>query len=128
MDKFELAATERSPEIRFDFEKHHLRIRGESYPEDVSTFYGPVLDALDGYLAGLGAGTCRFDLELIYFNSSSAKAIMTILEKLDEAAADGAGVSIHWYYDPDDDTMHELGQEFGEDLTHARFHLEQLSR
>lgn len=128
MENLEIAATDRSPEIVFDFEGHHLRIRGESYPENVSSFYGPVLDALDSYLAGLGAGGCRFDFELIYFNSSSAKAIMTILEKLDEAAGEGADVSIHWYYDPDDDTMQELGQEFCEDLTHARFHLEELSR
>lgn len=128
MENLEIAATDRSPEIVFDFAGHHLRIRGESYPENVSSFYGPVLDALDGYLAGLGTGGCRFDFELIYFNSSSAKAIMTILEKLDEAAGEGADVAVHWYYDPDDDTMQELGQEFGEDLAHARFHLEELSR
>jgi hypothetical protein len=126
MDKFARAATDRSPEISFDFANHHLRISGESYPEDVNVFYGPVLEALERYLHDLGDGTCRVDFELVYFNSSSAKAIMTLLERLDDAAARGASISIHWRYDEEDDTMEELGAEFSEDLEHATFHLEKM--
>jgi hypothetical protein len=127
MDKYERAATDRSPEISFDFANHHLRIKGESYPEDVNVFYGPVLEALERYLQELGEGTCRVDFELLYFNSSSAKAIMTLLERLDDAAARGASISIHWHYDEEDDTMEELGVEFSEDLEHATFHLQKMS-
>ena len=126
MDKFERAATDRSPEISFDFASHRLRITGESYPEDVNVFYGPVLEALERYLQELGAGACRVDFELLYFNSSSAKAIMTLLERLDDAAARGASISIHWHYDEEDDTIEELGAEFSEDLEHAAFHLEKM--
>ena len=121
MEKFERAATDRSPEIDFDFPKHQLRIRGESYPEDVNAFYGPVLEALEAYLRDLGRGACRVD-----FDSSSAKAIMTLLERLDDAAARGASVAIYWHYDEEDDTMEELGEEFSEDLEHAAFHLEKM--
>jgi hypothetical protein len=31
----------------------------------------------------------------------------------------------NYFYDDEDDTMHELGKEFGEDLENAEFHLEQ---
>lgn len=126
MASLKIAATDRSPAVLFDFDNHHLTISGESYPEDVSTFYHPIFEALDAYLAGLGDGSCRFDFELIYFNSSSAKAIMTLLERLDDAAARGASISIHWHYDEEDDTMEELGEEFSEDLEHAEFRLEKL--
>jgi hypothetical protein len=122
-----IAATDRSPAIEFDFEGHHLKLKGESYPEDVAAFYGPVFEALDGYLGDLGDGSCQFDFELIYFNSSSAKAIMTLLEKLDQAAANGASVTINWRYDEEDDTMKELGEEFGEDIENATFKLEEMS-
>jgi SiaC family regulatory phosphoprotein len=128
MENLRIDATNRSPAVVFDFTRHHLRIEGESYPEDVPAFYGPVFDALDAYLAALGRGRCRFDLALIYFNSASAKALMLLLEKLDEAAADGALIDIHWSYDEEDDTMKELGEEFGEDLRHAAFHLEVMRR
>jgi hypothetical protein len=127
MPNLKIAATDRTPEVDFDFDGNHLRVNGESYPEDAGVFYGPVFAALDDYLEGLGDGACRFDFELIYFNSSSAKVIMSVLERLDEAAASGASVTVNWYYDEDDDTMKELGQEFGEDIEHAEFHLEKLA-
>lgn len=126
METLEIAATDRTPTVLFDFGQKELKIVGESYPEDVSSFYHPIFEALDAYLANLGNGRCRFHFELIYFNSSSAKAIMILMEKLDEAAKSGASVEIYWFYDEEDDTMQELGEEFGEDLEHAIFHLEKM--
>jgi hypothetical protein len=127
MANLKIAATDRSPEVDFDFDNHRLSLKGESYPEDVAAFYGPVFETLDNYLLGLGAGRCSFEFRLIYFNSSSAKAIMSLLEKLDTAAGAGAAVNIGWYYDEEDDTMQELGEEFGEDLEHAEFRLEKMA-
>ena len=123
MQKLEITATDRSPEVSFDFDNHHLAMKGESYPEDVTTFYKPVFDALGAYLESLGGEGCRVDFGLIYFDSSSAKAL---LMKLDEAAEYGASVSIRWYYDTEDDTMRALGEEFGEDLVHASFHVDEM--
>ncbi|HET9538380.1 MAG TPA: DUF1987 domain-containing protein [Mesorhizobium sp.] len=127
MQKFAIPATARTPAIDFDFGKNHLKLSGESYPEDVTEFYNPVFSALDAYLAALGPGSCRFDFELIYLNSSSAKAVMMLMDKLDAAAAKGATVDVHWFYDQEDDTMQELGEEFGEDLENAKFHLEKMT-
>lgn len=126
MWKFEIPATSRTPEVMFDFAENHLKLAGESYPEDVTEFYKPVFQALDAYLDKLGKGSCRFEIELIYLNSSSAKAIMMLMDKLDAAAANGASIDVFWYYDPEDDTMQELGEEFGEDLVNATFHLEKM--
>ena len=126
MEKIDIPATNRTPSVRFDFAAGHLKIAGESYPEDVTTFYNPLFAALDEWLADSGCTACRFDFELIYFNSSSAKAIMMLMEKLDAAAARGVRVDVHWFHDPEDETMEELGEEFGEDLEHATFHLEKM--
>ena len=126
-DKRDVAATTRTPAVTFDFTQHHLKIKGESYPEDVTEFYGPVFTALDNYLTKLGKGSCRFDFELIYLNSSSAKAVMMLMDKLEAAAKKGASVEVYWYYDKEDDTMQELGEEFGEDLENAKFHLEKMA-
>lgn len=129
MPNLHIAATDRSPEVDFDFDHNRLRLRGESYPEDASSLYGPIFEALDDYLDGLGKGeACQLDFELVYFNSSSAKAIMTLLEKLDSAAGRGVTVTIAWRYDEEDETMQELGEEFGEDLEHAQFRLEAFER
>ncbi len=127
-DKLDIEPTSRTPAVVFDFANNHLRISGESYPEDVTEFYRPVFNALDEYLGALGqGGSCRFDFELIYLNSSSAKAVMMVMDKLEAAAASGASVDVYWLYDKEDDTMQELGEEFGEDLESAKFHLEKMA-
>ena len=126
MQSLKIPASTRTPAIDFDFGKSHLKLSGESYPEDVTEFYHPIFSALDAYLTALGAGSCRFDFELIYLNSSSAKAVMMLMDKLDAAAAKGATVDVYWFYDEKDDTMQELGDEFGEDLESANFHLEKI--
>lgn len=125
MDALELPATTRTPQVSFNFPEHRLRLIGESYPEDVTSFYNPLFDALDEYLNGF-SGKCRFDFELIYFNSSSAKAIMLLMDKLDDAACRGCEVDVYWFYDPEDDTMEELGVDFGEDLRKVNFRLERM--
>jgi hypothetical protein len=51
---------------------------------------------------------------------------MMLMDKLDAAAKKGASVEVYWYYDKEDDTMQELGEEFGEDLENAKFHLEKM--
>lgn len=126
-DPLYIEQTSRTPAVVFDYANNHLKLSGESYPEDVTEFYRPVFKALDDYLGALGEGRCRFDFELIYLNSSSAKAVMMLMDKLEDAAKNGANVDVYWFYDSDDDTMQELGEEFGEDLESAVFHLEKMA-
>ena len=85
-DPLNIESTSRTPAVEFDFANNHLRIAGESYPEDVTEFFKPVFNALDAYLGSLAQGRCRFDFELIYLNSSSAKAVMMLMDKLEDAA------------------------------------------
>ena len=127
MDNIKIEATDRSPEIDFDFGQNAFAIRGESYPEDVASFFGPVIGQLEEHLSSLDGGEVRFDFELIYFNSSSAKVLMGLFDNLDETAGGGVSVTINWYYDEEDDTMEELGQEFAEDLENATFNLKILA-
>ena len=122
MENFKIAATERSPEIDFNFDDKTFLIKGESYPEDVSTFFGPVLEKLESFLSEQQGATIDFVFELIYFNSSTAKVLMGLFETLDEAAENNA-VTITWKYEEGDDNMEEMGEEFGEDLENAKFTL-----
>ncbi len=128
MQPLDIPPTASTPAIQFDFSSHELRIEGESHPENVTSFYAPILEKLDAYLAELPTGqSCRFDFALVYFNSSSAKIVMTIMEKLEDAAQAGKSIIVRWYYDDEDDTMLELGEEFGSDLEAAEFELVRLN-
>lgn len=124
MDDLIIEATERSPEVRLEFDRAFLAFSGESYPEDTFAFYEPLLKRIQSWLDGLERTEATVDIGLIYFNSSSAKALMNLLEMLDEAAArPGTSVTVRWRYQDQDDMMKELGEEFAEDLEHVRFEL-----
>ena len=126
MDNIKIDATERSPEVDFDFGANVFSLRGESYPEDVTAFYGPVLESLESHLGDQSGAKIQFNFELIYFNSSTAKVLMGLFETLDEAAEEGNDILVTWAYEKDDDNMEELGEEFAEDLEHAKFEMKVL--
>jgi hypothetical protein len=123
MNNIQIEATERSPEIDFNFAENNFVMRGESYPEDVSEFYGEIIKQFNEYLTELESAEITFTFELIYFNSSTAKVLMGLFDQLDEIAEQGNKVIINWCFEADDDNMEELGEEFGEDLEHAEFNL-----
>ena len=127
MENIKIEATDRSPEIDFDFSANVFTIRGESYPEDVTAFYGEVIDNLEDHLSSLDGGGIEFNFELIYFNSSTAKVLMGLFDTLEETAEGDVDVTVNWYYDEEDDTMEELGEEFAEDLENATFNMKVIS-
>ena len=94
MENLTIPAMERSPFVDFNFETGLLRIRGESYPDDASRVFGPIFEALDTYLADGFPGLVRFEIELVYFNSSSAKALMNMFKRLEQAAARGQKIQV----------------------------------
>ncbi|MCJ2084094.1 DUF1987 domain-containing protein [Methylobacterium sp. J-090] len=123
MDTISLPATDRSPRVDFDFDGGRLALRGESYPEDAAAFYGPLLQALKGYLATVTTDPIVFEVGLAYFNSSSAKALMNLFMPLEDAAAEGRRVTIRWFYADGDETIAEAGEDFAADFSHARFEM-----
>lgn len=128
MEKIILEGTENTPELVMDHERHSMLFRGDSRPEDVRTFYLPILEWLENYekqlffLTDQGAKiklVCNFEFE--YFNSSSAKYLMDIISKLgDISKIDGVTLELNWHYDAMDEDMLESGEEF-EDMLGVKF-------
>lgn len=124
MDNILIEATERSPAIDFNFGNNVFSISGESYPEDVSEFFGEIIKTFNSYLTSLEGSEITFNFELIYFNSSTAKVLMGLFLHLDQAAEEGNTIIVNWIYEADDDNMEELGEEFGEELENATFNMQ----
>jgi len=116
-------ATERSPHVDFDLDRRRLLLEGESYPEDAAAFFGPLVASLRRLVAELDGEAMTMELHLVYFNSSTAKALMNMFLLLEEAARQGNEVVIKWHYHSDDEAMEEFGQEFAEDFEHVAFQL-----
>ena len=111
MQDLQLSATERTPEIKFSTREKTLFITGESYPEDVSSFYGELIQICDS-LSGSALDSLNVTVSLIYMNSSSVKAFYRIFEGLDKAKKDGKSITLTWECQDDDDIIEELGEDF----------------
>lgn len=116
MENIIILPSERTPSINFDFANGQLSITGESYPENASGFFGPLLAALQKYLQTKPNCRVVMDIKMEYFNSSSAKALMNILQTIDEAVEAGIQAVVRWHFNEGDDTMQEFGEDFCEDL------------
>lgn len=121
-----IAATDRSPEVKFDLLNRCCSITGEAYPEDPAAFWGPILHDMQEAIAFEQEKEITVDFKMAYFNSSSAKALMNIFQLLESVAAVGTKVKVNWYYQEGDDTMLESGEDFSEDLEFVDFHLIRL--
>lgn len=111
MESFYIPEDQDIPEIKLDAETGVFSIIGKSYPEDTIGLYLPVLDWLDEYIANPAEKTSlKFDLE--YFNSSSYKAFLNILVKLEKLLTMGKKVKVDWYFLEIDEDMREGGEEF----------------
>ncbi|WP_306600443.1 DUF1987 domain-containing protein [Geothrix sp. 21YS21S-2] len=126
MENIYLPARERSPEVDFRFTENHLSLRGEAYPEDAASFFGPLLKALASHCESIHGRELRVDFQLIYFNTSSAKALMNLIQILEATASDGTRVVIRWLVQEDDDVMREFGEDFSGELKNVHFELIQI--
>ena len=117
--------TEFTPRVTLEPSTGTYEIVGESRPEDVRSFYEPVLVWLDEfrtYLADNKEEGKKYELKIIleYFNSTSAKFMLDLLMRIDGFVEDGHDFEIDWHYEEIDEDMKEAGEEF-DNLTSVPF-------
>ncbi len=111
LTELQINASDRTPDIRLSPSAGVFSMKGESFPEDVSAFYGQVIVAID-QLAGHLDKPLEADIAMVYINSSSIKAMFRIFEGFEAVRKAGQAVNIRWHYQDDDDIMQELGEDF----------------
>ena len=101
------------PYVRFDAETGKCLLEGESYLENTWEFYNDLVDWLRSYTET--EQPIAFDFKLTYFNTSSSKGILELLQFLKEYEDQGKQVTVAWYYPEDDEDILEEAEDFVED-------------
>lgn len=122
MSYLKIDAEKHSPEIEFDCSIKKLEIKGKSYPPNPGDFFAPVFSLLENHLADTD-GELSVDIDLLYFNSGSAKILTDLFARLDIAAKEEKKVCVNWIYSEDDEDNLEFGEEFREDVEILPFNL-----
>ena len=113
METIKILGTDDTPHVILDPDNEVFEISGRSLPEDVTSFYEPVLTWLDEYAQNPNKKTV-FTFKLVYFNTASSKLLLDILMKLEHMHEDGKNVLIKWFYPEDDEDMQEAGEEYAD--------------
>lgn len=123
MENLNISKTESTPEIRLDYANGLIELKGESYPENTAEFYAPVFEWLRNYFDNSNVRLTTVNMEIIYFNSSSSKALMNFFDLLENASEAGKKIIVNWIYDADNENSLEYGEEFKEDIESFEFNL-----
>jgi hypothetical protein len=120
MQKFYVKQTPTTPEINLSPDENLFVIRGTSSPEDVRSLYYPVTEwtkvfvdnVIEGVIKVFNNNTpVKFQVDLSYFNSSSAKFLYDIFYELKRLPAAGIPVNVEWFYDEEDSDMEDAGSD-----------------
>ncbi|MFO7575451.1 MAG: DUF1987 domain-containing protein [Bacteroidales bacterium] len=108
MQLFRKDQTKNSPEIILD-PGGIIRIKGRSILENATDFYQPILEWIAEYVREPAQLTC-VDINLEYFNSATAKVLITLIQKVSAVTFRNAKFKVNWYYEDGDEDILERGE------------------
>ncbi len=91
------------PVVNFDYKTGLCEISGESFMEDTYKFYEPIIEWLNEYIKE--KKTIVLNIKLTYFNTSSSKFILVILNTLNNYIKNGNNAAVNWFYNKEDIDM-----------------------
>ncbi len=109
MENLNLEATKYTPEIKTDSGNAEIRIYGSSYPENANEFYRPVSEWIENFLDE-GNHKLTVNFYIYYFNTSTSKSFLNILEILEKYSEQGKDINVNWYYTEDDEDSLDNGE------------------
>ena len=113
MNSLILNGRDDKPKVTFLNETGKLEISGKSLPEDVFSFYDPLLQWLEEYTLNPQPET-ELTFKFTYFNTASSKIILDILSIIEKMQDNGKKVLVNWYYPEFDEDMRDAGIEYSE--------------
>lgn len=104
-----------TPLVNFNVETMEFLIQGECRPENVITFFEPIMTWFNDFKSWVSDQDKKkldFHFKLEYYNSSSSKFIFNIFKQLKAIQENGTQVTMFWFYDVLDEDLLECGEEY----------------
>ncbi len=108
------------PTVDFNYETGVCLISGESYLEDTIEFYEPLLNWMKQYITEIRKPIV-FDIKLTYYNTSSSRSILDILDLLKMYEEEGGNVTVNWHYDEEEQS--DIEEEVEDYMIESDLHI-----
>jgi hypothetical protein len=102
------------PGVRFDAQTGQCWLTGESYLENTPEFYNNLQSWLQDYITKIGKSIV-FNLKLIYYNTSTQRALLELFWTLRDYHKKGGQVTVNWHYPEGDDEQVEEAEDYAKD-------------
>ena len=89
------------PTVTLDASTGIFEIKGESYLEETVKFYRKILDWIEEYIENI-AKPITFNFKLDYYNTTTSRSILDILDLLKIYEDNGGEVKVYWYCNEDE--------------------------
>jgi len=113
--------TDLTPYVLIDEEKRYMKFEGESYHENVISFFREIYEWLIGFLK-TDFDSFTFDCELTYFSSSTVKVLLNMLLDMDNSK-NSKKITVNWITVKQNKIIIECGEDFQEDLENITFNI-----
>ncbi len=113
METLTITPTNQTPEVVLNAQDNIFLLAGRSAPENVAPLYFSIFDWMEKYTENPNTQTI-FEFKMIYYNTASAKMLLSVMHKLEILKEKGNEVLIRWYYPEEDDDMMECGEDFAQ--------------
>jgi hypothetical protein len=110
-----LPATKSTPSVVYNSEKRIVEFAGQSYPEDSLPFYSAIIEKLEAHLSE-DHGPLTVNFKLDYFNTSSSKRLLDLLQCLETHHLKHNNIKVNWFFNDGDEDMQESGEDFQLDV------------
>lgn len=117
-----------NPYVSFLYEEGTGEIAGESFMEDSVSFYEEIMSWIKEFKSHNPEKAFALNLKLEYFNTSTSKMLFDMLVLLGDLYNENPELlSVNWYFDPEDDDMHDdiMDMAFDADIEINAHHLEE---
>ena len=112
MEDFYTEATKYSLEIDLN-SNGVFNLSGRSFPENTFEYYEPMLIWIKKYFITSPAETTKVNINITYCNSSSTMLLFDLFDIFLNNKQNN--IEIIWSYDPENDSMEEMGQDLIEE-------------
>lgn len=110
-----------NPSVSFNETTGMCLIEGESFMDNTYEFYAPLIEWLKSYCM-FSSNTVTFTVKLTYFNTSTSRMLLEMLELIANFIDNGGKASVVWHCFNDSDMRDEV-EDFEEE-TGLEIHVE----
>jgi len=105
MNRLEIQQTYKSPMVIFDPSNEIYEVSGHSIPENALTCYAPIFNWIDSNIDNIETDKMEINFKLDYMNSSSARMLIMLFNKLEDFSNKGKKIEINWYHEDNEDDL-----------------------